>query len=781
MTHIHLSNTGYLTLSDDKRTYIVSSPLGTLVMDNRSYLPESATVQGDTAIVRYPCGECTIKIEGKNGYHKLTVLSVPKNTYAFIFGPYKTLATSYGEVLGAGWFDDGAVSCIQSLMPKVVAGFPKLDGIADLSDMAKSTAPSGMLFNKAAISYNGEVTLQCSVRDLSKEAIIDDKNTVRLAVPGPDGKIENSSIALIGADNADSLLDTIGEMEVAEGLPHPTYQGNYAKKDKRVSSIYYIIKRSRLTSDEILRIAERANITCIYYADIFGSWGHFPVNTDIFPGGSAEVHAMADRADKNGIVIGAHTLSNFIHTHDKYITPVPNKQLLYVNKTTLTVGISATDTEISIADAHNFEKKSCLNSIRIGEEIIKFAKFDPETNCLSGCTRGAFGTIATSHESGEEVFRLADNGYRTFYPDINLQSDMATKLGNAIIESGIRRLSFDGLEGCMATNADEYAPAEFVRKVYEITGSDFTCDASRMGHYLWHALSYANWGEPWCDTDRRGGLFADRVNHIPFFKRNLIPLMMGWYMIHNNRGRFEATPPENMEYILSRSAAFDAGLAVRIDSTNIYGHGLFNEYLDLTNLWGDFRFHADIPEEVRRDMQRENSNWHLEKTEDGWKLYELMLHYHDLEYCANEVETETGSNSFAETEKTTDNLRKMSTMLSPDSTFGEGKKEVYRFRIRVGEPGHGKMINPEFTTFGLKFELTAEGGDYLVYNGGLDLYHYDCNYNLKQIVTSEGGRPIELVHGMYNTMKYTVDSDEAARYIMTDFRIIAEYDIKPKK
>ena len=771
MQKLSVNFAGQLTLSDEKRGYIIPSPIGSLVVGGRTYMPVCANVEGDVITVTYSCGSCMIKIEEKEGYHKLTVISVPEKAQIFMFGPYITEATSFGEILGAGWFDDGSVACIQSLMPKVVGGM-KAKNVEDTTDWKLTSR------NQAAVSVDGVISLQCSVLEQSRDAIIDEENTIRFAVPGPDGKIEGAAIALIGADNAKKLLDTIDGMEVAEGMPHPTYQGNFAKKDKRVSSVYFIVKR--ISGDELIDIAEQANVTCIYFAEIFASWGHFPINTNLYPQGAAQVHGMADRADKRGIVIGAHSLSNFIHTTDAFVTPVPHKKLLIMNRTTLVKDISCKDTDIYIADSNNYASDITLNAFRIGDEIIQFGKFDPETKCLSGCIRGAFGTTAMAHGKGEEVGRLPAHSYRTFFPNIEMQEEMATNLGNAIVACGIRRLSFDGLEGCLATFAGEYAPAAFVRKVYEITGNDFTCDASRTGHYLWHALSYANWGEPWCDMDGRGGMYADRVNHIPFFKRNLIPLMMGWFVIHPARGRFEATSPETMEYILSRTAAFDAGLALRIDDKVVHGHGLFGKYLDLVRLWGEFRLGADIPEKVLRDMQRENSNWHLEKTQEGWKLSELMLHVNDLEYCERKVETEAGTNDIGGTEQISENLRKHATQLSPDAPFGEGRTEAYKFRIRVGEPGHGRLINPEFEEFGLKFELDAEGGDYLVYDGGMDMYHYDCNFNLKQIVKSRTGRPMILSGHLYHIMTYISDNDEVARYMMTDFRTLYEYDIKPK-
>ena len=771
MRQFTLDSTGRMEYSDEKHVFIKSSPIGIVVKDGCAYPPVSASFDGKTAEVQYACGSCTMKVEECSGYHKLTVVSAPADSDGFVFGPYFTNAATFGEILGAGWYDDGAVSCIQSLMPKVAGGVKNAIR-DDRTGMKLSDRTT------AAASVDGVISLQCTVLNLSEDGLFDFngmKDAIRLAVPGPDGKIEGAAIALIGTDSADALLEIISGMEVAEGMPHPTYKGCFAKTDRRVSSYYLIFSGAGMTDEERIELAERAGIHCVYFSDVFGSWGHFTLDEQAYPGGYPTLKKLSEKADACDVTIGAHTLSNFIHTHDPFVTPIPHKKLLVMDKTTLTKALAKGETEIFIADENNYSKKNPLNALRIGNELINFGAYDAERGCLTGCTRGAYGTAESEHRAGEIVERLWDHPYCTLFPDIELQTEMADNIANAILKCGIRRLSFDGLEGCYYTGAGEYAVSEFVRRVYEKVGSDFICDASITSHYLWHALSYANWGEPWYDDVRRGGMYNLRASHIPYFKRNLIPLMMGWYCVYTNSGRYEATTPENMEFILSRSAAYDAGLALSVGSGVVKNHGKFGEYLDLARLWGEFRLKANIPAEVKAEMQRENSNWHLENTEDGWKLTSLTVRTRDLDYCDRVIKTEAGQIAHNLSGEAIPSMRRHSSNVVTDAPY-EDRSEPFRFRIRVGEPGHGKMMNPEFA--GLIFSLTAEGGDYLVYEGGRELYHYDKNFNLIETVTSSVGEPVVLSGMQFITMNYLTDEDDSARYLLTEFRRDREYLIR---
>lgn len=122
MYQFQLNQNGCIRFGDSARICIQDAPIGILVHNQTAYRPLSAVIDGFEADVQYPCGICRIKITESDGYVKLTLVSIPDGTDGFVFGPYETDAAYAGEILGAGWYEDGSVVCIQSLMPKVVEG-----------------------------------------------------------------------------------------------------------------------------------------------------------------------------------------------------------------------------------------------------------------------------------------------------------------------------------------------------------------------------------------------------------------------------------------------------------------------------------------------------------------------------------------------------------------------------------------------------------------------------------------------------------------------------------
>ncbi len=537
----YLNDDGYFSFSGGGIRRITHAPLGIHVYRGCACLPTSCSIDGEMAVIRYPHGDCTVRIEDKQKYIKITLCEVPDGTSGFIFGPYATEASGFGEILGAGWNDDGSVVCIQSLMPKVEEGI-----IPDIVD--DRTGLQLNRFQKAACKIDSCVWLHCSVKDRTKDIQRKDGFVVK-ALDGEDGRVEGASIALLYGINGDDLLDCIGEMELAEGLPHPTYLGNYAKKDKRISAFYFVFDGPHMTNEERIEAAKRANVSCVYFCDLFEKWGHFTINLEKFPGGVAEVARGTAAAYDSGIISGAHSLSNFIHTNDAYVTPVPHDQLLIKGTTVLAETLDKSSKTVAVTDATNCTAVSNLNVFRIGDELITFAQYDPQTKRFEGCTRGAFGTVVDVHEKGSIIQRLVDHPYKTLFPDIRLQNEMAERLGNQISKCGIRKMSFDGLEGCYETGHGNYAVASYVKRVVDIVGSELLCDSSVSAHYLWHALVYNNWGEPFWDTGRRGGTYVYRARNQIYFKRNLLPCMLGWYTVFlcSANGRWEATSPENME------------------------------------------------------------------------------------------------------------------------------------------------------------------------------------------------------------------------------------------
>ena len=87
----------------------------------------------------------------------------------------------------------------------------------------------------------------------------------------------------------------------------------------------------------------------------------------------------------------------------------------------------------------------------------------------------------------------------------------------------------------------------------------------------------------------------------------------------------------------------------------------------------------------------------------------------------------------------------------------------------------------------LHFAVSANGGDYLEYTGGMELYRYDCNYNLLDTIVGSGvpirfgETPAGSRHGFgWRTLQYTTNDDPKARYMLTEIRGRQRHRIVPK-
>jgi len=785
-----VGNDGKVTVRYCGKTYIDRSNIGLVLLNGELMEPVAAKRTGSQIKLYYPGCEVILEMrERERGSVRLEVTSLPDAVDAFIFGPYECPdAVEIGDAIGAAWMQDGSVACIQSLNPKTQGeifihrvGERGVGGEQEAeicySNEPLFTLPSNSVAGRSA----GKIVLSCSAINYTRPHRIYGGNTMAEAIPAPEGGIEGAAIVLTCASDASDLLGQIGRMEVEEGLPHPTIDGEWAKTSPHATDLYLVFNNGDIESQ--IRMAERAGVHWIYFSDPFKSWGHFDINTDLYPGGIEQFKQVISEAKKHDINIGFHTLSNFIHTHDPYVTPVPHKELLSFDPTPIAAGISAEDKEIRISEALGYEARGSVGAVRIGDELITYESFDKDALTLRNCVRGAFGTVAAAHAKGDTLAHMSDHGYGTLFPTVALRDEMADNIGRLISECGIRRMSFDGLEGCRVTGHGDLGTSAFVQRVMEHCGNDLICDASTRNHYRWHAHSYFNWGEPWYDFQRYGGMYRYRVKNSDFFDRNLLPRMLGWYGIFSGGGRFESSMPEVVETILSHMVAYNAGMCIVVSEEE--GSKL-DTYLDMMKLWQDFRFSVDVPEEVRERMCNERSDWHLERKDGKWLLSELFLEDYDMAYCDRAVTTESGTTGYGSGDQSLRNSSHRSLIVLDSSTPGKGipaVTEPLHCRIRVGTPeDSGQLKDLTFSGgwYGspvLSFKLTANAGEYLEYRGGKQLYRYDSNYNLIETIDGEGN---ELYVDGNGLCAYTLDYDtvgDGSMVLMLKYiRTIRQYE-----
>ncbi len=526
---------------------------------------------------------------------------------AICWGPFPTVIDkTIGEVIGVVRNGDYAIG-LQALNTKTIGGILKN---AEGADESRGCV---------AIKQEYGSSLQAFSQDRSKLRMTtvwgtNYPNMPVDAIPGE--TVLGSKIALFGCTEK-QVLNRIGEIEVAEGLPHPLINGTWIKQSPETGRAYMISDFTETNIDEMLAYTRQAGLVSLYHEGPFQSWGHFILDPKSFPNGNAGMKACVDKASKMGLRIGTHTLSTFINTNDPYVTPVPDKRLALTGSSILSGAINAASTEIAVESDQYFKntKPSTLHAVLIGQEIIRFREVSEQPPYkLLDCQRGAFGTIASDHKKGEKAGMMLDYPYQTLFPNFELQQEIAGNLGRFFSETGVSHMDFDGHEGCMSSGEGDYAMQAFAEKVFRETDHTLMNGTSRSSHFYWHICHYWNWGEPWYGGFRESqGDY--RLENQPFLERNYMPNMLGWFLLS------ATTTVEDIEWMMARAAGYNAGFAMVARYTSLQKNPNTAQLLELIRLWQEaYKTGIFSADQIARLKNPEN-DFHLEKNGPQWKLF----------------------------------------------------------------------------------------------------------------------------------------------------------------
>lgn len=561
-----------------------------------------------------------------------------------MWGPYSTTVNDQiGEVVGVVRDQTVAVG-IQALNIKTLGGFPwsESDAAQEYDADDRGTYPNLAIELRKQQHFRGNTavytadgsSVQAYCRNRNQDRTIENWGWPSYFAPRfEDGGIIGSKVALFACP-ADQALPTIGEIEVAEKLQHPLLGGKWQKETEAATSSYLIVDFSEKTIDEAIEMTRRAGLHYLYHSSPFETWGHFILKKDLFPHGWLGLKACVEKANKAGIQVGFHTLSNFVTPNDAYVTPVPDQRLAKVGFSKLTAAVNGTETEIAIDDPSVFVRKSPMSTVQIGNELIQY---DGVTSAapfkLIHCKRGAFGTAISAHPAGATVAKLMDHDYKVFLTDASLGMEMANNVAKLCNVAGTRQISLDGLEGNWSTGMGQYGNSLFTNSWYSGLSrglKDQINDASMEGHWSWHIATRMNWGEPWYAGFRESQTLLRFKNQL-FFERNLMPHMLGWFAVG------KATTLEDVEWMLARAAGYNAGFALvtSLASTAqleadphsaeaLKKFGPMAAILDAVNVWETARQAGAFPENVRAELRDNSKEFRLvPKSKDTWTLYEV--------------------------------------------------------------------------------------------------------------------------------------------------------------
>ena len=145
----------------------------------------------------------------------------------------------------------------------------------------------------------------------------------------------------------------------------------------------------------------------------------------------------------------------------------------------------------------------------------------------------------------------------------------------------------------------------FAKDVLRGVNHDLINGTSISKTHYWHIGSYYNWGEPWYGGFRES-MQQYRIDNQALFDRNYMPHMLGWYLLT------DSTTMSEMEWMLARAAAYNAGFAMVARPGALRANPLTPALLDAIREWESARtsgvFSASQQERLK-DARRE---FHLE-------------------------------------------------------------------------------------------------------------------------------------------------------------------------
>jgi len=592
-------------------------------------------------ILRYPQAgiEAKLKVQQLDNYisFELTQLTKGETVDLVLWGPYPTsIADTVGEVVGVVRNKDFAIG-IQALNIKTLGGYPNEESDVEPSydvfeggnklDVKQDDMNKQLFRGDVARPTEYGSALQAYCRNRQQDRIINNwGHTAYLAPAFKDGGVIGSKLALFGVATGE-VLPTIAQIELKEGLPHPLLDGEWGKQTVRASESYLIMNFGSANLEEAMAVTQQAGLRYLYHGDPFENWGQFKLHSKAFPQNWASMKQCVEAAKAKGLRLGVHTLSNFITTNDPYVTPLPDARLAKVGYSRLGENIDAFAKEITIEDPLFFNQfqNNTLKSVVVGKEIIRY---DAVTSSapwkLLNCQRGAFGTTASAHAKNDSIGKLMDHPYKVFLTNYALQEEMAKTIARLFNETGLMQISFDGLEGCWSSGMGQYAKQLFTKTWFdhltpELKGKVIN-DASMPGHYFWHIYTRMNWGEPWYAGFRESQLQL-RLKNQQFFRRNLMPSMLGWFSLRPE------TTPEDIEWMLAMGAGYNAGFGLSTSLETLRKHGKKDEMLALIKRWEQARMKNVFSEAQKEQMRSLKHEFHLEEAVNGYQLTPIYNAY----------------------------------------------------------------------------------------------------------------------------------------------------------
>lgn len=415
-----------------------------------------------------------------------------------------------------------------------------------------------------------------------------------------------------------------------------------------------------------------------------------------------------------GLDLGFQVLANRIPTNSKHVTPKPSKHLLKQGTLQLQLPINETQTEFAVYHSELFATPATINVLQIDDELVTYRSTEEVGNIhlFYGCVRGAFGTRRSAHAKEATVYKLWDTPERALLPDLELQDQMVQTQAKKLTNTTYDLLIFNDLKSYAYNNQGESAIGHLLDTMHKYNPNKLL-QADLFTHTSWNYLSRVNENQLW-NASMRTKIVETLTEKQEFYRDNQIPWMIGNFQIHLADKKRQATSMEELEWFLSKAAAFDAGFGLDFGVETMRKHGLTNIMLNTIRTWEDLRLAHAFSDKMKEALKDPYGDWHIKKDGDAFLLYPQ---HNSRRYFCKLID---------------DHWEWNSPYTSP-------------FALSITVEGKGSISNLAFRTPNgmLYFPCSIKAGQYLIYDFEGNACITDLNYNKIGDVTAEGVSVLE--------------------------------------
>jgi len=431
----------------------------------------------------------------------------------------------------------------------------------------------------------------------------------------------------------EEFLDVIESLELAEGLPHPTLDGVWAKRSPAARTSYLFIDMTEQNADEVIRIAKELGFG--YVMTYVNCWaktkGSYEIDLEHYPHGLQGLKEVAEKAHAAGLKVGIHCLNGFIQKGDPLVAPIPDRRMATDGQVTLGADIDADAAFIPTREppsdfpddiAYNWQRQGF--DVRIDDEIITYRALSTERPFgLLRCIRGARGTRKSPHKKGAIVWHLTQR-FQCYLVDCDtdLAQQVAARYAEVINACQLDMIYFDGGFSNIALGEPyrwRYVP-QIALQSAALWNREVRVGGAVTGSLYWHLQSFSTCNDYVAMAPKRF-LEVNKLRKGRAVLENDLPTDLGWWGLHAWRPHHRATTPDQIEYVCQKALGHGAFWSLETHLDTIRKCGRWPEIKRTIATYERLRRTDYFDESVKRAIREPGAEFKLVGSdEEGWRL-----------------------------------------------------------------------------------------------------------------------------------------------------------------